>query len=1142
DLIVRALITLADGSDETTALRIYDENTLKNINTGNFYYRIMNDITLHGWTSLGSQNDGLFNGTIFGKTANTTLHMANSLDGNTKSQAFVNVLGGTIRDLTFTGVVETDGYSDGAGFVANVNKGTLENVVVDVYFENGGYKYSTLTSSSVNVGGLVGINESTGLVLNSYNLGMSINSTYDTSFSCTGGLVGQNAGLVIGSGVEFYTFDANAINKISSNSIIGGIVGWGRANSLIEKSYAYAYPLETYTAGASVLANGTAVKGAFIGRNDSNVVIRESFAFLGGDIRPTNSFDGQHNARIYDSYLSYKTADNAYSIIYSDATVTASNYYDMSGAVLLSATDAKNQTDKWLRLVNDTLSSSIWQLSDLDNGINFGFMYLKDAQQSASVDVNKLFVADNTYPYKSIYAGTTSGILFYYSTTEEVVDADEISALNNYNTISISDLFNLNDNGSTRTLSASEARSLLPMTSSNLISVGTSSISLLGSSLETVYKEVTVSVHSRMNFANTLDFKFVIINALPHVVKSIDGQEIRDHQTLLVQMGDENIRTITNSFNRTLHLNGTAYTLKSDDYQFGATLDGVAVNANSGISNSYITVRNDVSSLNLVGLESTEGAENPTLVSWLSLANIQGQQYLDAIKNHTSTTNKLSVYRGATTLEVSKLNLNIEPDESENFVVDMASDNSEDNIAISIVYDDFEIEGVEGETTVAGQNFYEYEIDSRLTLQVYWTKQVLANGNFRFNVGVSVKDETKHLVEFAYENLKVKVSALSQTNNDNFPKRELNLTVGTQPVDAVSVQVYDIESRQIRNSTLYMRPSANVVNTVAPSSDILVAVTISPAFAKMTHFTLTYDVNVANSSDNGKTGTLSISRMLYDANYGYHIDTTHTNIITNGVRVNLTDAEKQGDGIYYFRVYVSSAFTANSSIKFNINYYYENDKLNETPIYKELRVEYLKEATVEVEGSSLYTLSRGSNAKVTVTVALDQELYSLYLTNNLKNLTLTTPTMEIVGNSKIYTAYVIADVDATLIDGSNTGIFYVCATVERIVNNRTQEIKESRATVCLVDFAIEKEKISVSGNGGTTNYGGYNFDVFHAYVNATNTLSFDYPILPETYTNFDANNVDEVTAVEELMRKRQEFALTNSYKDETTNYYINYVY
>ncbi len=1142
DVIVRVLMTLADGSSEETALRIYDEESLKNINTGNYFYRIMNDITLHGWNSLGSATDGVFNGTIFGKNANTTLHFANSADGITKSQAFINVLGGKVYDLTFTGVVENAGYLDGAGFVANVNKGTLENVTVDVYYEDGNYKFSTLNSSAIYTGGLVGVNESTGLILNSNNFGMSINSTYNATTCYTGGLVGQNAGVVRGSGVEFYTFGGNVTNKISANSIIGGLVGWGRANSLIEKSYAYAYPLETYTAGASVLANGTAVKGAFIGRNDSNIVIRESFAFLGANMRPTNSVDGQHNARIFDSYLSYKTADNAYSIIYSDATVTADKYYDISGAVLLSLADVENQTDRWTKLVNETLDSSIWQLTDLDSGVNFGFMYLKETQQSASVDVNDLFVADNIDPYKSIYAGATSGILFFYSTQEVVNSNSEKTALDNLNTLAVSDLFNLNEDGNARKLTSSEARSLLPMTTSNLVSVGTSSLRLKGISLENVYKEVTISVHSRMNFESTLNFTFLIVNALPQITKTIDGQEVKDNQTLLVQMGSENIRTINNNFNCTLYLNGNPYTLVSDNYEFGATLDGVTVNANSGISNAYITVRNDVNAINLVGLQSTEGVENPTLVSWLALSKIAGQQYIDALKNHTATVNKLSVYEGATSLEISKQNLKIEPDETENFTVDMASDNADDNISISVVYDNFEIQGVQSETSVAGQNFFEYEIDSHLTLEIYWTKQVLANGDFRFNVGVNVKEENRHLIEFDYENLNIKVSALSQLNNNSFPKKEINLSVGTQPVDAVAVQVYGIEMRQIRNSTLYMRPSNNTINTVAPSSDMLLAVTISPSFAKMTHFTLTYDVTTSNAGDEGKTGSLSISKMLYNANYGYYIDTTNTNIITNGVKVNLTESDKQGNGVYYFRVYVSSAFTANSTIKFNVNYFYENEQLNEQTFYKELRVEYLKEATVEVEGSSLYTLARGTMAKVSVTVALDQELNSLYLTNNLKNLSLTTPTMEIVGNSKIYTAFVVADVDATLVDGSHTGVFYVCATVEKIVNNKVQEIKESRATICLVDFAIEKEGIGVSGNGGTTSYGGLQFDVFHAYVNAKNVLSFDYPVLPETYTNYDPNNAEETEAVAELMKKRQEFALKNNYKDELSNYYINYIY
>ena len=122
-LIVKIAITIADGMSEGTAIRVYNEADLKNIDTAK-YYRIMNNITLTNWESYNE-----FSGMFFGKDDTITL----TFEGN--SQSFVNTLleKGVIKNLIFAGNVTSAG-TESAGFVANTNYGIIDGVSVDVYY------------------------------------------------------------------------------------------------------------------------------------------------------------------------------------------------------------------------------------------------------------------------------------------------------------------------------------------------------------------------------------------------------------------------------------------------------------------------------------------------------------------------------------------------------------------------------------------------------------------------------------------------------------------------------------------------------------------------------------------------------------------------------------------------------------------------------------------------------------------------------------------------------------------------------------------------------------------------------------------------------------------------------------------------
>ena len=93
DTIIKISVIIADGMSEGTAIRIYNEGDLLNIDTAK-YYKIMNNLTLNNWKSYDR-----FGGMIFGKDESVSL----KFEGN--SENFVGTLSGTIKNLTFAGNV-----------------------------------------------------------------------------------------------------------------------------------------------------------------------------------------------------------------------------------------------------------------------------------------------------------------------------------------------------------------------------------------------------------------------------------------------------------------------------------------------------------------------------------------------------------------------------------------------------------------------------------------------------------------------------------------------------------------------------------------------------------------------------------------------------------------------------------------------------------------------------------------------------------------------------------------------------------------------------------------------------------------------------------------------------------------------------
>lgn len=1144
DTIIKISVIIADGMSEGTAIRIYNEGDLLNIDTAK-YYKIMNNLTLNNWKSYDR-----FSGMIFGKDESVSL----KFEGD--SENFVGTLSGTIKNLTFAGnVTVPDTNIQTGGFIANENNGLIENVVVDVYYGEDTYvdtngvtqKYKRYMPSTVNsiakyVGGVTGRNN--GTINNAYVYGLSIISNYTSGdANYTGGIAGYNVGKISGSGVEFYNFskkenentETTVKNIFKANSSIGGIVGFGGDKSSIEKSYAYAYSLNDSTKAqiTQIFENGSAAKGAFVAEMSTGAVVKESFAFMGSLIAPFVSATSANTATFTNSYITYFRNNALQTRIFKDANFSyAKEIYSGTGIVddyVLFANadlptdyaDSTTYSDKWKKLVSgDTkLDSTIWELSDIDTNINFGFMYLKNVIQSASVNIENISLADNAEPLKSLNAGkdaTTGvekGILFVYETTATPSTSAEQSALLRYNTISIADLFGVTQK---------QARSLLVSTDSKNVSISSTSIRLLSKNAN----KFALSVHSKMDFTNSKTFEVVVLNYLPELKTTINQSEIKQGRTILLQTGTNNSQTIMYNTNNTIYLNGNGYLTRKDSFAIEYNLK--TANGQDLASDEHISISKSSNSLNLIGDKAHDGDDYTALNSYLVVADIANDaEYSATIKNARRRDFKVSVYNGATALVIDNASsLVVKPSQYAVFDVTLDTDYNNDDLVFSLKYDQVDVD-----LQKLSENSIRFAVDSKLSVDLSWTKTKITETRYGFKVWVKISEEYKHLIDKDYDDLTLTINAESQSTNSKYAKT-LALAVRTQEIEDIGIASYNIESRQFVRSVLYYKMADEITNTLVPSSDAIVAVSINPAYAKMTHFTLTYTVSGTS------VGTVSLSRLKFNERYGYYVDTSSTTLITNGIQVNLLEEDKTGNGMFYFRMYISSSFASNSELKLTLTCFDGNSVL--TAGTHSLNVNYLQEARVRVNGASTYILAKGDHATVQVVTALDQELSDLYLKNNYANISLTQPTVEVFDNYKLYTATLIAYVDAKLQDGMDSGIFYVCATVQRAINNRL-EIKESKATICLVDFSVDGSGISISANAGKTTYNGKSYDTFYSYVNATDTIAFDYPMLPTTYT-YDANDVDEVKAVEKLMKSRNEFALNNYYKDENVGYYINCAY
>ena len=229
-----------------------------------------------------------------------------------------SVSGGNIS-VSESGSFMGDFQSDAVGGLVGDNQGSITQSSVTGTSLSVTYTGMTLTAD---VGGLVGINESSASIADSFATGgtITVTGTPAANSAYAGGFVGDNSGQIVASSFGQSDWANMTLSiDVSSTANVGGFAGNNETGGSISQAYALGD-----VDAVAIVVNGVLVNngsdGGFVGANRGS--IDQSFAsgsvfglsFVGGFVGYNLSFDSDLHASIADSYAvgSVSGASGAY--------------------------------------------------------------------------------------------------------------------------------------------------------------------------------------------------------------------------------------------------------------------------------------------------------------------------------------------------------------------------------------------------------------------------------------------------------------------------------------------------------------------------------------------------------------------------------------------------------------------------------------------------------------------------------------------------------------------------------------------------------------------------------------------------------------------------------------------------------------
>ena len=449
-------IQVADGRSFEHAYRVYDESGFnKGASSSTYFYAVMNDITLSTTSSLFED----FTGGVEGYNGNSDITITLTGYNFAGTLSSSGSEGGQIRNISFNGQVL------GAGFVVGTNNGTITNVTIDT---DGTYS-SVLTGASDFVGGIAGTNGENGTITNVSVLGLTISASSAT----VGGVAGQNSGSISIARVEFYNLEkrpkaetqsANATLETEYNTFtgtkVGGVIGEQTTAGTISQVYVYDYNLNSGTLpsrldGTTLLRlDGTTGRGALVGSytGGGTLTFSESFALV-DNISSLEKFvapstDNQNQALSFtSSYIAYYDSNNAYTVVYSNATDGNNGDFSSNGERVITSADPNfnsniNNGNAYLRYFyqDEKITSVSGQFSTVSNGDLYSAIPATDDGQSIVFFRNNVNVGSssltssqaqdyrelNTIAISSLLANYNDNMIISSDSSSLVVSGSEI--------------------------------------------------------------------------------------------------------------------------------------------------------------------------------------------------------------------------------------------------------------------------------------------------------------------------------------------------------------------------------------------------------------------------------------------------------------------------------------------------------------------------------------------------------------------------------------------------------------------------------------------------------------------------------------------------------------------------------------------
>ncbi len=1087
DVLVKIKVVVADGAKEEQAYRIYTDEQFREIATRgtNNFYRVMNNITLNNWTSFAEIGA---TGGIIGNDLSVTITLT--------GQTLVNENKGKIKDLTIAGNVT------GKGFVANTNSGTIENVTVDVYVNNGTYSSSTLTATGV-AGGIVGQNS--GTLKNVAVLGATINGSSDV-----GGIVGQmDSGSIDGARFEIYNFEDEA--NTLTGTYVGGVVGMIQVNSTnpvsIKNIYAYDYAMTEGKSHITGSSNAGALIG-FVGKNSDtgNLVITNSFAVVN---KPT--VVGAHNENVI--------LKNGYLTFYNSGAIESVRFNHEG-----------TQTDSEEAFDNSWVSKG----DDFDESINFKKPYLKDFHQELPLsDVSgymlggdKGEVVNNRGLYHAVRAeGEENGVLFFYQVSDldkyvmQQNDPQAARELDGLNIINLKDLLGIDDKAAAKlVITAVSKNNAVSVNGNNVI------INRTGSA--------TFTLSSKYDYTNTKTIEVQVVNALSKLIatRSVASGSVNIAGGATAQLQRGKSMSVTYSFENAAIVLGTRggrYTLLTNDYTLSHT--GVKTDTDTNAI-AHSEIARNIHSFK----SSADTSENNSITATVEITGLVGE-YKNAISEKFTLKYNINVFNGALTVGASHENVSITPMTSVTINATLVTTDKDDTITPVVElkngdsYDELKVEG--GYVYLNNEPVLEYVKNGG-------EAGSLVGGKYtkEYSITFSVAEAHKALVS-KMEEYRIKLVSDSEVSSN-----AINLTVNKQDFKDVDFENFKIENSYVANTTIegkyrtvYVADQTSKISVLAPGSSSILKVHVSPKYAYYDSFTLTY-------LDNTTVATaVAIDFMQYDEEKGYFYSDSKATVSRepNGIRVRNNNHSED----LYFKIFINKDITSDPNnptdllIKFNLSFFDSSQTDAVKKASFPLLVSYFTQPRILVNGSSTAMLANGEEAEIQVIVPseYDVDINTVTKTGALRGITIGNdagePTWfeEVNPNNglKTYTS----KLRATVLAQAAGGKFELSITTRRVLNG-TAESKTATAVVSLVKFNPDIKNVKVRDGED---------DIFTAYLDVNRPLQFDTPIRPESYT-YDANDAESLNAVKEIKDAIEDFRSKDSYIDNDNKFYINYNY